>query len=321
MLFELKNVIQKYSNKSVLDIDNLKIDRNSITAITGSNGSGKTTLLRLLALLESPFSGEVLITEDIKKIDITMIFAEPYLLRRSVEENLLFGAKIRNLKLTQKELHNALDSVGLLPKKFLKRYSNELSSGEAQRVVLASRLIFKPKVIILDEPTKSLDVAGIGNFTHAILDIREQLKTKIIVCDHNLEWLSKLTNDFISLNSGKISKYGSQNIITSEWSKGDGYFFTYLGKRNTLKAKTIPDKFRYAYIPPENIKISHTKTEYANSLNGEITGVRFYQQKSELSVKVGSSIFTCYTEEDKIAQLLTSKKVILNFSDEDIKFT
>ncbi len=320
MLYKLKNIQQRYSGKLVLDIPSLEICSQKITAIKGANGSGKSTLLRLLGFLESPSSGTVILSESISAKDITMLLAEPYLLKRSVRENLLYGAKNRGVFVSENELHSVLDSVGLLPKKFLKRYSFELSSGEAQRIALASRLIFKPKVLILDEPTKSLDIAGIEYFTSAILDACKKDGIKIIVCDHNIEWLKMLTDEFISLNNGKVSEYGYQNIITTEWEPKDGLFQTHLGDGNSIFSEMLPQKYSYAYIPPEKIKASKSGAHGQNSLFGKIESIRFLEEKCEIKIIIGRQTLVCYCELNEYQELTSKRKLFLNFGYGDVLF-
>ena len=156
-IYEIQNLHTHYGQKPVLDIQSLHIHEGEILGLVGSNGSGKSTLLRHLAFLEKPQHGVILYKGQSNlsletKREIGILLPEPYLLKRSVKENLLFGLKVRHdLNDLSKRLDEALELVGLLPKKFLHRAWHELSSGETQRIALASRLILKPKTLLLDE--------------------------------------------------------------------------------------------------------------------------------------------------------------------------
>ena len=143
-VYKVKELVKTYGNKPVLNVKNLTINSGEIVGVVGSNGSGKSTLLRHLAFLESQDSGDLYYKEhhskdiplDVKR-DISILLPEPYLLKRSVKENLTFGLKIRGEKDDlDARVNEALELVGLLPKKFANRFWHELSSGETQRVAL-----------------------------------------------------------------------------------------------------------------------------------------------------------------------------------------
>ena len=179
MMYELNRIRTLYGEKPVLDIASLSVEEGEILGLVGSNGSGKSTLLRHLAFLEAAQSGTLKyrgfdadsIPLHVRR-EIGILLPEPYLLKRTVRENLLFGLKIRGtLEDAQSRMNEALELVGLLPKKFLHRAWHELSSGETQRVALASRLVLRPKMLLLDEPTNSLDYSGVPQFTDAILHL------------------------------------------------------------------------------------------------------------------------------------------------------
>lgn len=203
------NFLQKfYGKKQVLDISNLTINTGEILGITGRNGSGKSTLLRILAFLED-CKGEVLYKgknnlDLALKREISLMFSEPILLRRSVRENLAYGLKVRGQKCSLNKIFQALEMVGLKPEKFVHRFYTQLSSGEAQRVALASRLILSPKTLLLDEPTNSLDFDGLPQFTQAINYAKEVFGSTIIIATHDREWLNTLASCEICLLNGRV---------------------------------------------------------------------------------------------------------------------
>lgn len=214
-LYTIKSLQKFYGKKQVLDISNLTIRIGEILGITGRNGSGKSTLLRILAFLED-CKGEVLYKgknnlDLTLKREISLIFSAPILLRRSVKENLAYGLKIRGQKCSLNQIFQTLEIVGLKPQKFAHRFYTELSSGEAQRVALASRLILSPKTLLLDEPTNSLDFEGLPQFTQAINYAKEVFGSTIIIATHDKEWLNTLASREICLLSGRVV----ENKITS----------------------------------------------------------------------------------------------------------
>lgn len=208
LLYEINFLRKFYGKKQVLDISNLEIRAGEIVGITGRNGSGKSTLLKVLAFLQD-CEGEVFYRGENQpnltlRREISLMFSEPILLKRSVRENLAYGLKVRGQKYSSQQIFQALEMVGLKPEKFVHRFYNQLSSGEAQRVALASRLILSPKTLLLDEPTNSLDSEGLPQFTQAINYAREIFGSTIIIATHDKEWLNTLASREICLFNGRI---------------------------------------------------------------------------------------------------------------------
>ncbi|WP_418977681.1 energy-coupling factor ABC transporter ATP-binding protein, partial [Bilophila wadsworthia] len=175
-LFHLENIVRTYPDpasrdphavRTVLNLSELDIRAGEILGIRGHNGSGKSTLLRIIALLEPPDSGTVLFegrpagTDDLYlRRQVTLLLQTPYLLSRSVASNVAYGLRVRGIR-NASELQNriaaSLLAVGLDPAVFLHRRRHELSGGECQRVALAARLALRPRVLLMDEPTASVD--------------------------------------------------------------------------------------------------------------------------------------------------------------------
>jgi tungstate transport system ATP-binding protein len=211
LLYELSDVRQAYGNRMVLEIDGLNIEANTITGLTGPNGCGKSTLMRILAFLEFPAHGTVLFrgrktTPDDWEIRrrITMLGQVPFLLKRSVQANVAYGLKVRGSSKIVSQVNSALEMVGLEPAKFSARSWYELSGGEAQRVALAARLVLKPEVLLLDEPTASLDKESAELVKSAVLQARANWKTTLVVVSHDLDWLSTITDRTLKIRDGRI---------------------------------------------------------------------------------------------------------------------
>ncbi|MCG6878224.1 MAG: energy-coupling factor ABC transporter ATP-binding protein [Deltaproteobacteria bacterium] len=211
-LYHLEKVTQVYSGRTVLDVESLDIEAQSITGLIGPNGSGKSTLMRILAFLENPASGRASFQDQpLAKVtleqrrQVAMLNQEPYLLKRSVRGNISYGLKIRGISDTSTPVNRALSKVGLDPDKFSQRSWRELSGGEAQRVALAARLVLKPKVLLLDEPTASVDLENSELILRAALDARDQWGTTLIIISHQLTWLRQIADRILSMDYGKLS--------------------------------------------------------------------------------------------------------------------
>ena len=164
-VFQIDSLKHAYAGRTALEIEHLTIQAASIVGLIGPNGSGKSTLLKMLGLIEKPSQGEIRFNgqqvepfSEKARFRITLLPQEPFLMKRNVFSNVTYGLKLRgNGGSMMKKAHKALAMVGLKGDEFLRRPWYALSGGEAQRVALAARLALKPKVLLLDEPTASVD--------------------------------------------------------------------------------------------------------------------------------------------------------------------
>jgi tungstate transport system ATP-binding protein len=103
-------------------------------------------------------------------------------------------------------VRRALEKVGLDPTRFSQRSWRELSGGEAQRVALAARLVLKPKVLLLDEPTANVDRESSELILRAVLDARNQWGTTLIIISHQLTWLRQIADHILALDYGRLTR-------------------------------------------------------------------------------------------------------------------
>jgi tungstate transport system ATP-binding protein len=225
-LYELNNIEQYYDGKKVLNIENLTLDKNQIIGFFGPNGSGKSTLFSLLSFICKPSNGEIIFDGICnKKIDletrqsIVIVPQNPYLLKRTVFENIAYGLKLRNQVANLKEnIKEALLLVGL-DYSFASRKWSQLSGGESQRVALAARLILKPKVLILDEPTAGVDTNSAQLIKEAILIAKQKYNTSIFISSHDHNWLNNICDRRVALFQGNLVESGSVNLLFAPWEK------------------------------------------------------------------------------------------------------
>ncbi|BFR49376.1 ATP-binding cassette domain-containing protein [Nitratidesulfovibrio sp. HK-II] len=216
-LYQLEGVVRRHGERTVLDVPRLDIAAGGITGVVGPNGGGKSTLLRLLALLDAPsqgvlrFAGEAVgplssaRTAELRR-SVTLLLQEPYLLRRSVYENVAFGLTVRSgrgVRHAQDAVREALELVALDPDVFLRRRWFELSGGEAQRVALAARLAFSPRVLLMDEPTASLDEDSAARIADAARAVAGR-GTTVIVVSHDRDWLEPLAGRILKVRRGQV---------------------------------------------------------------------------------------------------------------------
>ncbi len=210
-IYTLENVKQVYSGREVLRIEHLDLPEGAIIGLAGHNGSGKSTLLRMLAFLESPVHGRVCyrgcatdIRQDKLRREVSLLTQEPYLLKRTVFSNVAYGLKLRGLGRDTERVVRAMNMVGLPPEEFGNRSWHELSGGEAQRVALAARLVLEPRVLLLDEPTASLDEESAELVKNASFMARERLGATVIIVSHDHDWLKAVSDSVIRLKKGRL---------------------------------------------------------------------------------------------------------------------
>lgn len=211
-VYTLQDIQHNYNRHIVLDIPHLSIPEESITGVFGPNGSGKSTLLRLLAFVEEPSQGKIFFCDkpsragDINlRRQVSLLDQSPYLLKRSVQGFVGFGLKVRGITKRKEKVKNALHMVGLEPEKYMKRMWFQLSGGEAQRVALASRLVLRPKVLLLDEPTASLDSESTQRIRSAALLARKKWGTTIVLVSHDHSWLQSVSDLCFFMQEGQIT--------------------------------------------------------------------------------------------------------------------
>lgn len=218
-LYEAFDLAHDYAGRPGLRLAHLAIPSGAILGLAGPNGCGKSTLLKILAFLLTPSRGRLLyrgqtVTDPAAvRREVTLLLQEPYLLRRSVFDNVTFGLALRG---DTDDLFGraaaALDMVGLDPAKFARRRWFELSGGEAQRVALASRLILKPVALLLDEPTASLDATSTVRIQEAAVQARRAWGTTLVIVSHDHTWLAGVADEVLNLRPAEAA--GAMELMT-----------------------------------------------------------------------------------------------------------
>lgn len=221
--YHLTGVKKYYNSRPAVDIEFLSIPQASITGLVGPNGSGKSTLLNILAFTGSPSEGTILFKGEKAepfyesvRFRVSLLAQEPYLLKRSVYENLVYGLKLRGGDSSRytEQVKEALALVGLPSKEFSNRPWYQLSGGEAQRVALAARLVLKPEVLILDEPTASVDADSARQIMDCALMASKEWGATLIIASHDWIWLHEICGNVLQMSNGKITGSGIENSIT-----------------------------------------------------------------------------------------------------------
>ena len=217
MTINIKNLNKKYKNFNAVNNLNFEIKKGSIIGLLGPNGCGKTTTLGMILGLIKPTSGTVNINgkniED-ENYRIKMLekinFISPYIelpKKLTVNENLIVYGKMYSVRNLEKKIVTLVNDLNL--KNFIDRKTGELSSGQKNRVSLAKSLINDPEILLLDEPTASLD-PDTGDYIRGYIQkYAKQNNTTILLASHNMAEVKRLCSEIMMMKNGEIIDQGS----------------------------------------------------------------------------------------------------------------
>ena len=220
-MIEINDLSKKYKNTLAVQNISFKIKKNTIVGLLGPNGCGKTTTIGMLLGLIKPSSGTVFIdgkniekennrTKILEKVN----FISPYVelpKKLTVEENLKVYGRMYGVNNLEKKILNLMEDLNLL--EFKKRKTGELSSGQKNRVSLAKALINEPEILLLDEPTASLD-PDVGDYIRTYIENFASKKgTTILLASHNMNEVERLCNEVMMMKNGEIIDKGTCNDL------------------------------------------------------------------------------------------------------------
>lgn len=221
----VRNLVKKFGDVAAVDDIDFRVDAGSTTALLGGNGAGKTTTISVLLGLLTPTSGSVDILgtdmlRDRYRVLATMNFSSPYVdlpRRLTVLENLnVYGRLYGVPRLRQRiaELVSDLDLTG-----FADRAIGSLSAGQRTRVALAKALLNRPRLLLLDEPTASLD-PDTGDVVRGYLEeYRRQSGVTILLASHNMAEVERLCDTVLMMRQGRIVDRGSPPQLLDRYGR------------------------------------------------------------------------------------------------------
>jgi ABC-type multidrug transport system ATPase subunit len=195
--------LRKKVGKTDLYIEDLKIESGMIHGLVGPNGCGKTTLLKVIMGITEPDSGSI-DYEGLKPSDITMMSQRPYLMHANVYDNIVYPLKIRGEKIDKAKIDKLLDRAGILGIK--DQYAGSLSSGERQKLSFLRAIVFRPKMILMDETLSNLDADSEKLFREMVLERHREDGSTWLIVSHQWDEMNELFDKVHHMEKGRIVK-------------------------------------------------------------------------------------------------------------------
>lgn len=236
---EVKKLTKKFAEKEAVKDISFKVRENQIIGILGPNGCGKTTTIGMILGLLKPTQGEILINGtniENQRVNIleNLNFISPYIelpKKLTVKQNLEVYGRLYDIKNLYQKIEYLTDKLRL--NSIIDSITGELSSGQKNRVSLAKSIINDPAVLLLDEPTASLDPET-GEFVRSFLeDYQKERKTSILLASHNMAEVERLCSSVLMMNKGTIIDEGNpRELIIKHQRKNMEEVFLKLTKEN-----------------------------------------------------------------------------------------
>ncbi len=216
MYIQIKNLSKIFKDNYAVNEINFDIEKNKTVGLLGPNGCGKTTSIGMILGLIEPSGGEIIIDnknlQSFKRDEILarINFASPYIelpKKLTVKQNLEVYGRLYGVKNLNTRINEISEDLNI--KDFFEKKTGELSSGQKNRVSLAKSLINKPEILLLDEPTASLD-PDIGDFIRSyIQEYKSKNQVTILLASHNMNEVERLCDSIIMMKKGKIIDRGT----------------------------------------------------------------------------------------------------------------
>ena len=233
MYVELKNINKTYGDYKASDNVSFGIEKGKLIGLLGPSGSGKTTILRMIAGLEQPDSGEIIIdgrvVNDVPASErgIGFVFQNYALFRyMTVYDNIAFGLKVQKAdkKYIKQRVMELVELIGL--KGLEKRYPSQLSGGQRQRVAFARALAPNPQLLLLDEPAAGMNPNETQELMDMIRFVRDHFNMTILLIEHDMKLVGGICEELTVLNFGQVLCQGK----TAQVLKDPAVITAYLGE-------------------------------------------------------------------------------------------
>jgi len=320
---KLEEVSKSYGDNDILKNISLDVDDGEFLVLVGPSGCGKSTTLRLIAGLEEPSKGSIIIDKKIvnekdpSDRDIAMVFQNYALYpQMTVKENMEFGLKIRKLEKNEIDLR-VLEAARILKiENLLGRKPKELSGGQRQRVALGRAIVRKPKVFLFDEPLSNLDAKLRQEMRVEIKKIHNLLGTTMIYVTHDQTEAMTMGDRIAVMNDGIIEQLDTPTTI---YNKPQNIFTsTFVGtpQINLVNGELVEKNDNWYFISNNlEIPFSEKHRQFSRFLNKKVTlGIR----PEDIIIEMDSESNNSNVKINFVENL--GSEMNLHFSFDDIKF-
>jgi sulfate transport system ATP-binding protein len=287
-------VTKRFGDFVALDDVSVSIPEGSLTALLGPSGSGKSTLLRVIAGLEEPDHGQVLLgDEDVthqpaRSRGVGMVFQHYAAFKHmTVWENVAFGLKVR--KRPKREIanrvHELLELVQL--EGLAKRYPAQLSGGQRQRMALARALAVDPEVLLLDEPFGALDARVRKELRAWLRRLHDEVHVTTIIVTHDQEEAMEVAGQIVVLNQGRVEQIGTPRELYD--SPANEFVMSFVGPVN---------KIGQTFVRPHEISLSLEPDGEATEAMVERVVHLGFEVRTELVCDDGQHLLAQLTQEE-----------------------
>jgi sulfate transport system ATP-binding protein len=232
-------VTKRFGDFVAIDNVSVAIPEGSLTALLGPSGSGKSTLLRVIAGLETPDSGQVLLGDDdvtnqpARARGVGMVFQHYAAFKHmTVWDNVAFGLTIRKRPKAEirTRVHELLELVQL--EGLAKRYPAQLSGGQRQRMALARALAVEPQVLLLDEPFGALDARVRKELREWLRRLHDEVHVTTIIVTHDQEEAMEVAGQIVVINEGRVEQVGTPRELYD--SPANEFVMSFVGPVNRI---------------------------------------------------------------------------------------
>ncbi len=327
VVVKLVNVSKNYKDKTIIKDFNLEVYEKEFLTILGPSGCGKTTILRMISGLEHVSGGNILldgvdVTNVIaSKREVNTIFQNFALFSHmNVEDNIAFGLKMKKVdkEKIKVEVEKMLDLVKL--KGYNKKYPNQLSGGEQQRVAIARGLINSPKVLLLDEPLSSLDYKLKKEMQVELKRLQKKLGITFIYVTHNQEEALSMSDRILILDKQKKQQLGKPMDIYN--NPNNKFVADFIGESNIFRAKVVKIVDKYAYVEidfAKKIRIINKDYKINDDIyimiRPENITIGNYLKENSIEVKVKEVIYNGSVS--RVIALFGNKEIKINVKNSD----
>jgi sulfate transport system ATP-binding protein len=240
----VRNVTKRFGDFTALDNVSLEVESGSLTALLGPSGSGKSTLLRIIAGLEWPDAGEIVLSgRDAtalapQKREVGFVFQHYAAFKHmTVRENIAFGLRVR--RRPRAEIRQRVDQLlGLVQLQgFGDRYPAQLSGGQRQRMALARALAPEPQVLLLDEPFGALDARVRAELREWLRRLHDAVSVTTVFVTHDQEEAMEISDQIALLNHGRLEQVGPPRQLYDE--PASEFVMTFVGDANLVSGSLV----------------------------------------------------------------------------------